>query len=161
MTDTSRPRRRWHIAVFLAPALLVYTAIMIVPLIQTLWLVLERTTPDGTGFVGLANFQVLFGDPRWSAAFWNALGNNLWFFAVHMLVQNPIGILLAALGALTARWLRETVAVLVDIHWYRRHADAADSYSMADHLRDMPTADDDVVDADFEEVKDDGRKKSA
>ncbi|WP_285294515.1 carbohydrate ABC transporter permease [Aureimonas altamirensis] len=97
MTDTIRPRRRWHIAVFLAPALLVYTAIMIVPLIQTLWLALERTTPDGTGFVGLANFQVLFGDPRWAASFWNALGNNVYFFLMHMLIQNPVGIALAAL----------------------------------------------------------------
>ena len=48
-------------------------------------------------FVGLQNFQTLFGDPRWSESFWNALGNNFWFFIVHMLVQNPIGILLAAI----------------------------------------------------------------
>ena len=43
------------------------------------------------------NFRTLFGDPRWSHDFWNALGNNLWFFFIHMLLQNPIGILLAAL----------------------------------------------------------------
>lgn len=97
MTDTNRPRRRWHIAVFLAPALLVYTVIMIVPLIQTLWLALERATPEGPAFVGLANFEILFGDPRWSADFWNALGNNVYFFLMHMLIQNPIGIALAAL----------------------------------------------------------------
>src|SRR5690606_19772213 len=36
-------------------------------------------------------------DPRLSASFWNALWNNVWFFIIHMLVQNPIGILLAAL----------------------------------------------------------------
>jgi raffinose/stachyose/melibiose transport system permease protein len=89
---------RWHIAVFLAPAVLVYTAIMIVPLFGTLNLSLFNQTPERTStFVGLANFQTLFGDPRWSGAFWNALGNNAWFFVVHMLVQNPIGILLAAL----------------------------------------------------------------
>ena len=88
---------RWHIAVFLAPAVLVYSAIMILPLFSTLNLSLFTRTGDGTAFVGLDNFRTLFGDPRWSAAFWNALGNNLWFFAVHMLVQNPIGILLAAL----------------------------------------------------------------
>ncbi|TIX81848.1 MAG: sugar ABC transporter permease, partial [Mesorhizobium sp.] len=39
----------------------------------------------------------LFGDPRLSQSFWNALGNNTWFFIIHMLVQNPIGVLLAAL----------------------------------------------------------------
>ena len=88
---------RWHIAVFLAPAVLVYTAIMIVPLFATLNLALFRTVDGVQGFVGLENFRTLFGDPRWSVSFWNALGNNFWFFVVHMLVQNPIGILLAAL----------------------------------------------------------------
>jgi raffinose/stachyose/melibiose transport system permease protein len=88
---------RWHIVVFLAPAVLVYSTIMILPLFSTLNLSLFTRTDGGTAFVGLQNFRTLFGDPRWSATFWNALGNNLWFFAVHMLVQNPIGILLAAL----------------------------------------------------------------
>ena len=38
VTDLAIPRRprRWHILVFLAPALLVYTALMIVPLAETL-----------------------------------------------------------------------------------------------------------------------------
>ena len=88
---------RWHIAVFLAPAVLVYTAIMIIPLIGTLNLSLFNKGPDGANFVGFDNFATLFGDPRWSASFWNALGNNAWFFLIHMLVQNPIGIALAAI----------------------------------------------------------------
>lgn len=88
---------RWHIAVFLAPAVLIYTAVMILPLFGTLQLSLFRETADGQQFVGLDNFRVLLGDPNWSAAFWNALWNNVWFFMIHMLVQNPIGILLAAL----------------------------------------------------------------
>jgi raffinose/stachyose/melibiose transport system permease protein len=92
-----RNRVRWHIAVFLAPAVLVYTALMIVPLIGTLNLSLFQRQDGEQVFVGLANFVTLFGDPRWSASFWNALGNNAWFFVIHMLVQNPIGILLAAL----------------------------------------------------------------
>src|SRR5690606_25885324 len=88
---------RWHIMVFLAPAVLVYTAIMIVPLFGTLNLSLFNTTEEGRVFVGLENFATLFGDPRWSERFWNALGNNAWFFLVHMLVQNPVGVALAAL----------------------------------------------------------------
>ena len=86
---------RWHIAVFLAPAVLVYTAIMIIPLFGTLNLALYGKE----GFRGLQNFRTLFGDPLWADAFWNALGNNVWFFVIHMLVQNPIGVLLAALLA--------------------------------------------------------------
>src|SRR6185312_15333128 len=95
------PRRpfRWHIAVFLAPAVLVYTAIMILPLAGTLQFSLFRNVEQSQVFVGFDNFRTLFGDPRWSAGFWNALRNNTWFFIVHMLVQNPIGVMLAALLA--------------------------------------------------------------
>ena len=88
---------RWHIAVFLAPAVLVYTAIMIVPLFATLNLSLYTSVDRAAQFNGLGNFRTLFGDPRWSESFWNALANNGWFFLIHMLVQNPVGILLAAL----------------------------------------------------------------
>ncbi|OIQ06715.1 MAG: ABC transporter permease [Rhodobacteraceae bacterium CG2_30_10_405] len=94
------PRRnpiRWHIAVFLAPAVLVYTAIMIIPLFATLDLALYTRVERVVRFAGLDNFRTLFLDPRWSASFWNALANNTWFFVVHMLVQNPIGVGLAAL----------------------------------------------------------------
>ena len=71
---------------------------MIVPLFGTLLQSLFNT--DGQGgrmFVGLRNFATLFGDALWSKQFWNALGNNAWFFVVHMLVQNPIGVALAAI----------------------------------------------------------------
>lgn len=90
-------RIKWHILVFLAPAVLVYTAIMIVPLFNTLRLSLFTEVDQERVYVGLDNFRTLFGDDRWSASFWNALGNNFWFFFIHMLVQNPIGILLAAI----------------------------------------------------------------
>ena len=94
---TDRRPFRWHLAIFLAPAVLVYTAVMIIPLFATLNLALFRVAEGVQHFVGLDNFRTLFGDPRWSASFWNALGNNFWFFLIHMLVQNPIGVLLAAL----------------------------------------------------------------
>lgn len=99
MTQQAKPKKpfRWHIAVFLAPAVLVYTAIMILPLFSTLQFSLFREVEQQQVFVGFDNFKTLFGDARWSDSFWNALKNNSWFFVVHMLVQNPIGILLAAL----------------------------------------------------------------
>jgi raffinose/stachyose/melibiose transport system permease protein len=95
-----RRPRRWHIAVFLAPALLVYSALMIVPLAETLRLSLFTENDQVRSFIGLGNFETLFGDPRWSQSFWNALWNNTYFFLIHMLVQNPIGIGLAALLSL-------------------------------------------------------------
>lgn len=99
MAADIRPKRpfRWHIAIFLAPAVLVYTAIMILPLAGTLQLSLFRNIEQHQVFVGLDNFRTLFGDPNWSVNFWNALRNNVWFFIIHMLVQNPIGVMLAAL----------------------------------------------------------------
>lgn len=94
----SRRPVRWHIAVFLAPAVAIYSALMIIPLFGTLTESLMNVTEAGERiFVGLGNFATLFGDALWSDAFWNALGNNTWFFVVHMLVQNPIGIALAAI----------------------------------------------------------------
>ncbi|MBB3160512.1 ABC transporter permease subunit [Rhizobium leguminosarum bv. viciae] len=88
---------RWHIFVFMLPALIVYSAVMVLPLIETLRLSLYNTVDGQPAFVGLANFKVLFGDARWARDFWNALVNNLIFFAIHMCVQNPIGVALAAL----------------------------------------------------------------
>jgi len=91
------PGIRWHVAVFLAPAMAVYTAVMILPLLNTLRLSFFTEMDHARTFVGLANFRTLFGDPLWSDAFWNALANNCRFFLIHMLVQNPIGVALAAI----------------------------------------------------------------
>ena len=98
--DVVRRPRRWHIAVFLLPALVVYTAVMILPLFETLRLSLFNTVDGQPAFVGLSNFATLFGNERWASDFWNALKNNFIFFFIHMMVQNPIGIALAALLSL-------------------------------------------------------------
>jgi raffinose/stachyose/melibiose transport system permease protein len=101
-----RPRRfPWHIVVFLAPAVVVYTAFMVWPLIDTLRLSLFRVDEAGqTVFGAIDNYLRLLTDDRWSPRFWNAFSNNVVFFAIHMLVQNPIGLGLALL--LTQRVLR-------------------------------------------------------
>ena len=70
---------------------------MIVPLAETLRLSLFTERDQIVSFAGLDNFIRLFADPRWSRSFWNAFLNNIAFFAIHMAVQNPIGIGLAAL----------------------------------------------------------------
>jgi raffinose/stachyose/melibiose transport system permease protein len=70
---------------------------MIYPLAGTMELSLFTSQNNKDVFIGLDNFKTLFSDERWAKDFWNALLNNTWFFLIHMLVQNPIGILLAAL----------------------------------------------------------------
>jgi len=97
MSNDTGKKRRWHIAIFLAPAVLVYTALMILPLFSTMQYSLYETVENQPVFVGLDNFRTLFGDPNWSTSFWRALGNNTWFFFIHMVVQNPIGIAIAAM----------------------------------------------------------------
>jgi raffinose/stachyose/melibiose transport system permease protein len=94
-----------HILVFLGPAVLIYTAFMIYPLCDSLWLSLNNKASSGAGqiFVGIQNYLMLFSQERWSAPLWNALRNNLVFFVIHMVVQNPIGLLLAALLATRIR----------------------------------------------------------
>jgi raffinose/stachyose/melibiose transport system permease protein len=87
-----------HILVFLGPAVIIYTAFMVYPLFDSLWLSLNnKGATAGQIFVGIQNYQTLFGQEQWSKPFWNALRNNVIFFLIHMLVQNPIGLLLAAL----------------------------------------------------------------
>ncbi|OUS07411.1 ABC transporter permease [Rhodobacterales bacterium 52_120_T64] len=97
MSTQDRPKRRWHIVIFLTPAVLVYTALMIFPLFGTLRLSLFTTVGQEQIFIGLDNFRTLLGDERWSNSFWNALKNNTWFFVIHMIVQNPLGIAIAAM----------------------------------------------------------------
>ena len=100
MQQTKRRSFPIHIVVFLAPAVLLYTVFMVIPLINSLRLsffALENQSQQT--FVGLQNYIKLFTDNNFAPFFWRALRNNFVFFAIHMLVQNPIGLLLAALLA--------------------------------------------------------------
>ena len=106
---TGRKRRRksgsLHILVFLAPAVLIYSIFSIYPLIESLRLSLFDGLPDGTAvWHGIGNYVTLLTDPNWAGQFWNALWNNLILFFIHMVVQNPIGLLLAALLSLAPRF---------------------------------------------------------
>ena len=113
---TAMPRSRFAglMLLFLGPAILIYTAFSIYPLIATM--ALSTYTGDATGaysFVGIGNFIKLFTDAVWSKPFWNACLNNFIFFCVHMLVQNPVGIALAGLLSLPHLKLRATYRTLI------------------------------------------------
>ena len=89
-----------HIIVFLAPAVIIYSLFMVFPLLDSLRLSFFSVTDDYQElFVGVQNYITLFTDPNYAPRFWGALKNNLVFFAIHMIVQNSIGLLLAALLA--------------------------------------------------------------
>jgi raffinose/stachyose/melibiose transport system permease protein len=87
-----------HIFVFLVPATFIYTLFMIYPLLDSLRLSMFAPNADGAEiFVGFQNYVTLLSDELWSVRFWGALRNNFVFFLIHMFVQNPLGLLLAAL----------------------------------------------------------------
>ncbi len=100
-------RVRVYIGVFLFPAVLIYSLVLIFPLFNSLRLSLY--TVEGFGgaavFAGFDNFRRLFGEQFWSTQLWGAFRNNLIFFAIHCVVQNPVGLLLASL--LASRRTRE------------------------------------------------------
>jgi raffinose/stachyose/melibiose transport system permease protein len=98
--QTDRPGKTFptYILVFLAPAVIIYTLFMVYPLINSLRLSFFSITDQNQElFIGLANYIKLFTDEVFSVRFWGALKNNFVFFLVHLLVQNTIGLLLAAL----------------------------------------------------------------
>jgi raffinose/stachyose/melibiose transport system permease protein len=99
---------------FLAPAVIVYTVFSIYPLFATIFNSLYQLRPDGSFvFNSLGNFQTLLTDTTWSVPFWNAFRNNCYFFLIHMCVQNPIGLTLAALLSLRQLRLRATYRTLI------------------------------------------------
>lgn len=85
----------------MVPALLLYGAFLLWPILQTVWLGLTdwnglTATPT---WVGLENYRRLVGDDRFAAA----LGNNLLWVVGSWLAQG-LGLLLAAL--LSAQWIQ-------------------------------------------------------
>jgi raffinose/stachyose/melibiose transport system permease protein len=104
-TASSRKPFPYHILVFMAPAVIIYTVFMIIPLLDSLRLSFFTTNVHNQEiYNGIQNYIRLLTDDNYAPRFWGALKNNLIFFAVHMLVQNTIGLVLAALLASGGRW---------------------------------------------------------
>lgn len=99
---------------FLAPAVIIYTLFSIYPLVDTIIHSFYSKQDDGSHiWNGVTNFTTLLTDPTWSQPFWNAFWNNVKFFLIHMFVQNPIGLLLAALLSLPVLRFRSTYRTLI------------------------------------------------
>ncbi|MCC6260490.1 MAG: sugar ABC transporter permease [Anaerolineales bacterium] len=83
---------------FLLPALLVYLVFMAGPLFDSLRLSLYTGKGyNPTEFIGFQNYIDLFTVPLWREKFFNAVTNTCIFFAIHMIVQNSLGLLFANL----------------------------------------------------------------
>src|SRR5437868_12832289 len=81
------------LVVFLAPALLIYAAFTLYPVLRTFYNAFHAIKPQGVvEFVGLGNFKsLLFADP----VFWKAVVNTSLFTLVATVVDVVGGLLLA------------------------------------------------------------------
>lgn len=86
------------IALFLAPALILYSLFTLGPLVAVGgYSFFEWAGAKNVGFTGLDNFTTLFGEGPLRNEIVNAFGHNVSFFIGTMIIQNSIGLLLAVL----------------------------------------------------------------
>jgi multiple sugar transport system permease protein len=92
-TARGRPKRLapnyWP---FVIPALVVVLAVIVFPWAFTIWMSgNEWTLGQPRSFVGLANYERLWGDPR----FWESLGHTLWYTLLSVVMPLFLGTLAA------------------------------------------------------------------
>jgi ABC-type sugar transport system permease subunit len=114
MTAKSEQDARWArrglVALFLAPALLLYIGLAIYPVLRTIYNSFHAIRPQGVvEFVGVANFVALLDD----ATFWKAVGNTAVFTVVATLVDVFGGLLLAF-----CLFARAPFATLLRVVWF-------------------------------------------
>ena len=82
---------------YILPALLIYFMFMAYPLLDSLRLSLYTGNAANRSFIGMDNFVKLFTDTTHTTRYVNAIINTIFFFVIHMLVQNVLGMLFAVL----------------------------------------------------------------
>lgn len=79
---------------FVAPFFVVFGVFGLFPLIYTAWVSLHKWDASGDGgFIGMANYTELFGDPD----FWNAVGNTLGMLVLATVPQLLFALIVASL----------------------------------------------------------------
>ena len=102
-----RMAMKWLI-IFLIPAVFIYTWLLVMPLLDTMRLTFYSSAGGTDRWIGLGNYEFIFGNEFMWSRFVNAMVNNLVYFVIHLAVQIPLGILLA--GLLTVPKLRGRAA---------------------------------------------------
>lgn len=93
-----RPSRRLgSIVLFVLPALVVYTVLLVYPIVDALRLSLFTGNRGSLSFAGADNYIRLFTDPYLAPIFWGALSNNALYLLITLVVQLPLALALAAL----------------------------------------------------------------
>lgn len=97
----SRAQRQWGGLLFVAPFFILYSLILIYPLLRGMWLSMRRVDLFGSGeFIGLANYSRLLADP----VFVQSLVNS---FVVTLMIVPVLTVLAFALALALNRATRE------------------------------------------------------
>src|SRR5688572_8678927 len=100
-TRESQAWHRWAGTLFVAPYLLIFVLMLVVPLVLGLRLSLTRSDLFGIReFVGLDNFARLFSDPVFLQAMWN----TVYFVLLTVPAMTVIGLALALVLNRQTRW---------------------------------------------------------
>ncbi|WP_413353808.1 carbohydrate ABC transporter permease [Microbacterium sp. 1P06AB] len=100
------------IFVLVGPALLVYSLIMLIPIVWSLFYTVQDGNPiTGFEFNGADNFVTFFQDP----AAWNAIGFTLMYAAILTVLQVGVGYLLALMYVF---WLRKASGLIRTIVFF-------------------------------------------
>lgn len=92
--NRSLSNRNMWIAFFVTPGLIIVMLFIIAPLFLSLFNSLYQWQSTARqAYSGAANFRKIFFEYPYSERFFNALGNNVRWFVVTMLVQNVLGLL--------------------------------------------------------------------
>ncbi|WP_082235317.1 carbohydrate ABC transporter permease [Halobacillus massiliensis] len=85
-------RNALTIALFIAPAFIVYAVYVIYPIISTFnYSLYEWDGMSERTFIGFRNYIQLFND----TVFWTSLTNNTWVVLISIFVQIPLGLIMA------------------------------------------------------------------
>lgn len=90
---TDKRKQFFTALVFLAPALIIMAAFIIWPVIETFYISLFKWNGISAArqFIGLKNWNTLLHDMK----FWNACKNNLIIMVLSIVIQIPLGLLMA------------------------------------------------------------------
>lgn len=101
-----KKRGQYTWLIYIVPALLVYSVFMAFPLADSIRLSFFSKSAASTqsSFVGFDNYLELFADSDNAERYWGAFGNTWYFFFIHMIVQNVLGLTFALM--LTAKGMK-------------------------------------------------------
>ncbi|MFT4043089.1 MAG: sugar ABC transporter permease [Gordonia sp. (in: high G+C Gram-positive bacteria)] len=85
---------RWTLVGFVAPGFILFAVFVIYPLISAVRYSLYNWSGSGPliDFVGLRNYAYALWDGEFAPSFWRAIGHNLYFFAISMVLTLVVGL---------------------------------------------------------------------